>query len=145
MYLYPSNLICLFSVVFDPWLIVLDRFSAVLDYFWPFSIDFQLLFNRFEVPFEILKQGFNAFSNAFLRRIFVLSYLQIGFSGHFAVSPRLLSPRACRMQFIDNCFCDFPGFTQQSQIRGIGDVLRTGRGIIDHFALVADPYFNPIA
>lgn len=35
------------------------------------------------------------------------------------------------MQFIDDCFCDFPGFVQQAQIRGIGDVFGTGGDVKD--------------
>jgi hypothetical protein len=72
----------------------------------------QLFFNRLEVPFYILKLEFDAFSDDFSRGIFVLGNLEIALSGHLSVGSGLLSLRVCRMGFIDDRFCDFPGLSQ---------------------------------
>ena len=72
----------------------------------------ELFFNRFEVPAQVLKLGFDALSNGFSGWILVLGYLQVVFTGYFAVSPLLLPPWTYPMQFITYCFCDLPGFIQ---------------------------------
>ena len=72
----------------------------------------ELLFNRFEVPSQVLKLVFDALPDGFSGWVFVLGYLQVAFSGYFSVSPGLLPLRALDMQFINDCFCDLPGFIQ---------------------------------
>jgi len=72
----------------------------------------QLFFNRLEVPFYILKLEFDAFSDDFSRGIFVLGNLEIALSGLLSVGSGLLSLRVCRMEFIDDRLCDFPGLGQ---------------------------------
>lgn len=104
----------------------------------------KLFFNRPEVPSQVLKLGFDAVTDDFSGWVSVLGYLQKPFSGYFSVSPGLLSLWTFRMQFINDCFCDLPGFVQQPHIGGIGDVLGAGSGIIDHFTFVGRGYRIPI-
>lgn len=46
------------------------------------------------------------------------------------------------MEFIDDGFCDFSGFVQQCQIRGVGNVLGADRGIKDYFTFMSADCFR---
>lgn len=72
----------------------------------------ELFFNRFEVPSQVLKLGLDALPDGFSGWILVLGYLQVAFPGYSPIGSGLLPLGIFPMQFINDCFCDLPGFVQ---------------------------------